>query len=408
MIALVKGRVRYALYDFKTGAVFSLNFLGMMIIYYLRNRISNPWIICSLLSSLEGKPIYSSEDYKNVVEYLNHFSDIGLMDRIDEIQELDLETKKSHSSEEMKLNFAWCELTHECNLRCLHCYADAGTKEVNELSIEKWKNIISQLVQAGVTSIQFTGGEIFLVRELLWQLVDFAISLGVEDIELYTNLTLLNQIDINNIISKKVRVATTILGSCSEVHDSITQNHGSFDKTIAAIKSLLEKEIKLRVAVIEMMQNENDIEKIYQLLESVGVRNYRNADQVRSAGRVNREMMSTKKINNSLAFIANKEAFERNKIWNPCWAFKFAINSRGDVMPCVFTRNLKIGNVNSVSVLDIISSLQKYWKITKDQIDVCCDCEYKYLCFDCRAIPTNEGNLYGKCARCDYDPNRVE
>jgi len=42
------------------------------------------------------------------------------------------------------------------------------------------------------------------------------------------------------------------------------------------------------------------------------------------------------------------------------------------------------------------------WQITKDQVEVCRDCEFRYVCTDCRAH-TVDGEL-GKPARCAYNP----
>ena len=35
-------------------------------------------------------------------------------------------------------------LTNRCNLKCVHCYADAGNKFGDELTTEQWLNIIDQ------------------------------------------------------------------------------------------------------------------------------------------------------------------------------------------------------------------------------------------------------------------------
>ena len=70
-----------------------------------------------------------------------------------------------------------------------------------------------------------------------------------------------------------------------------------------------------------------------------------------------------------------------------------------------------MGNVlREGSLKEILEgTVQDIWKITKDDVLVCQDCEYRYVCFDCR--PLSEGAANGKgdyksapYPRCTYDP----
>jgi hypothetical protein len=52
---------------------------------------------------------------------------------------------------------------------------------------------------------------------------------------------------------------------------------------------------------------------------------------------------------------------------------------------------------------------RRAWASTKDQVAVCKDCEYRYVCFDCR--PLSEGAAGGRAdylhapyPRCTYNP----
>jgi hypothetical protein len=51
------------------------------------------------------------------------------------------------------------------------------------------------------------------------------------------------------------------------------------------------------------------------------------------------------------------------------------------------------------------SALQDLWSIDKAQIPVCRDCEFRYGCFDCRALAYKQtGRLRSKPPTCTYDP----
>lgn len=54
---------------------------------------------------------------------------------------------------------AWFELTKRCNLRCPHCYIDAGRPRFNELSTPEILDLLSEMASMGVWAVTFTGGE---------------------------------------------------------------------------------------------------------------------------------------------------------------------------------------------------------------------------------------------------------
>jgi len=107
-------------------------------------------------------------------------------------------------------------------------------------------------------------------------------------------------------------------------------------------------------------------------------------------------------------FSTSKAEFLRNKYWNSCWAGKIAITSKGEVIPCIFGRNYVVANLaQGVDLEEAVfgDSLQKLWRITKDNIETCQACEYRYACHDCRPLAEGtNGDLYAKNPRCTYDP----
>ncbi len=62
------------------------------------------------------------------------------------------------------------ELTYLCNHKCLFCscpweYEDCGYKKEPELNIDEWKSCIDKLVECGVSSFSYTGGEPLLKKD---------------------------------------------------------------------------------------------------------------------------------------------------------------------------------------------------------------------------------------------------
>ena len=57
--------------------------------------------------------------------------------------------------------------------------------------------------------------------------------------------------------------------------------------------------------------------------------------------------------------------------------------------------------------LDDVCKMDEFrmlWNINKDKIDVCKDCEFRYICTDCRAYIKDKRDIYSKPLKCNYDP----
>ena len=105
-------------------------------------------------------------------------------------------------------------------------------------------------------------------------------------------------------------------------------------------------------------------------------------------------------------FTVNRKIIMKNRLWNSCWFGKIAITADGSVLPCVFARDQIAGNVKNEELSKIIDNgMLEFWKLTKDQIYVCRDCEYRFLCYDCRPLAYGlTGDLYAKYPKCTYNP----
>ena len=95
------------------------------------------------------------------------------------------------------------------------------------------------------------------------------------------------------------------------------------------------------------------------------------------------------------------EALKYNLYYNK----KAYIESNGDVY-CAPTINEKYGHIFNENILNIINvpRFQRYWGITKDDISVCMDCEFRYICTDCRIFKKDNNDIYSKPEKCTYDP----
>ena len=103
----------------------------------------------------------------------------------------------------------------------------------------------------------------------------------------------------------------------------------------------------------------------------------------------------------------NENEYYFNKRYNSCWGSKLAISKDYSVHPCIFSP-LKLGNIteqDQSSWADILKEANLYRHITKSEVVWCKDCEFKFVCFDCREIARLEGgDLLAANPNCKYDP----
>ncbi|MGX5686946.1 grasp-with-spasm system SPASM domain peptide maturase [Chryseobacterium cucumeris] len=95
---------------------------------------------------------------------------------------------------------------------------------------------------------------------------------------------------------------------------------------------------------------------------------------------------------------------------NSCLYKKVGIDRKGDIKNCPLMSE-SFGNIHKHSLENTVNQPEftKYWNLTKDQIEICKDCEFRYVCTDCRAYTENtlknkEGLNISKPLKCGYNP----
>ncbi|KFF11516.1 hypothetical protein IW15_14980 [Chryseobacterium soli] len=104
-------------------------------------------------------------------------------------------------------------------------------------------------------------------------------------------------------------------------------------------------------------------------------------------------------------FLNDLNNISKNKTVNSCLYGKLFISNNGDLKNCPAMQNV-LENFNTISAKSLIPKIneEKERFITKDQIEICRDCEYRYFCIDCRAYKENPENIFSKPLKCGYDP----
>lgn len=239
------------------------------------------------------------------------------------------------------LRFLWLEITPGCNLRCRHCYSESSPLK-KDPKIVDWNGVLADAYKLGCREVQFIGGEPVYHRDLV-QYIATAHQLGYTFIEVYTNLTLVSERLLDRFRAYGVHVATSFYSTRREAHDAITGVRGSFAKTVRGIRSVVEGGIPLRVGITSMEGAGNE-KKCIDFLTKIGVDRRRIAvDHMRPVGRAEN--------------LVKLQCLEET-LCGHCWEGKLAVSWDGACYPCVFARQVVVGNVATGGLAGILRSMQ--------------------------------------------------
>ena len=297
------------------------------------------------------------------------------------------------------IDYAWIELTNQCNLRCTHCYNETMDRQKRALSYDDFVHISDELVRYGIKSVQLIGGEPFMIKEpLLFKMLDYASSVFTE-FEIFFNGTLTSRKQLERIKEKysNCKIAMSLHSFIEEEHEKITQVRGSYKKSVETLRNLKELCIPFRYVGIYAaginVGEELDFGVPYR------------RDYIRLTGRGNlshydRDLLNEKLI--TLDTFKFKDLSETLKCTYSeyCFANYVYIGSDMNVYPCVMERRLIHGNLRNHSLSEIID--KSIINFSKNQVNECKDCEFRHLCKDCRPDSLSM-QLYDKPWYCTYN-----
>ncbi len=104
-------------------------------------------------------------------------------------------------------------------------------------------------------------------------------------------------------------------------------------------------------------------------------------------------------------FRVNNPFFFEAKKSNSCLNKKISVDINGLIKNCPSFKN-DFGHYNTIHSLEAViqnDQFNQVWGIAKDEINICKDCEFRYICHDCRAF-TQDNSLISKPLKCNYNP----
>jgi radical SAM protein with 4Fe4S-binding SPASM domain len=157
--------------------------------------------------------------------------------------------------------------TQRCNLRCIHCYANAENKSYkNELTTAEAKTLIKDLGEFSVPVLLFSGGEPIL-REDLFELATLATGKGIRAV-LSTNGTL-----ITTKVAQKLKAAGfsyvgVSLDGAEETNNKFRGGTNAYQAAIEGIRNCKKAGVKPGLRFTVTKYNVADLPQIFELIEA--------------------------------------------------------------------------------------------------------------------------------------------
>ncbi|MEG2108463.1 MAG: GTP 3',8-cyclase MoaA [Clostridium sp.] len=166
------------------------------------------------------------------------------------------------------IDYLRISITDKCNLRCIYCMPERGSKfqkEKDKLSNSEIYKIAQSAAKLGIRKIRLTGGEP-LVRDGIVDLINKINDIeGIEEICLTTNGILLEE-NLDKLFKSGLRKVNISLDTLNEEKYKEITRGGSIRKVLSAIDKCLDYGItvKLNVVIIEGI-NDNEILELVNL-----------------------------------------------------------------------------------------------------------------------------------------------
>jgi radical SAM protein with 4Fe4S-binding SPASM domain len=290
---------------------------------------------------------------------------------------------------------ATIEITLRCNLRCLHCYnfdreePYPKSRAASELTPPEIVALIDALARAGTLFLSFTGGEALLHPHL----EDFVRHARERRfaVRVKTNGTLLTRERVSRLAAAGVlAVDVSLYGARAETHDGFTLDPGSFDRTLAGIRTAKAAGMKVRAGVCVLRTNAAEMDELVGLIDSLGVvANLDTHITPRYDGgrdpvglRVDAETLERLYRGPLRHLVDAPDCSPDRSVQCSCARSVVAIASNGDVYPCIGAP-LRAGNVREQPFAEIWATSPVFRKIrglTLDDFTACKPCPDRPYC----------------------------
>ncbi len=274
--------------------------------------------------------------------------------------------------------FASYFVTFRCNLMCSFCFIRQG--HAPELGTDKAKEVIKRICATGVPTLDFSGGEPFL-RKDMEELGSLSRSLGCIT-GVNTNGTVINERRAPGIASSFDYITISIDGT-EHVHDAVRGAKGVYAKAKRALFILKDNGARVGISSVVMPSNADDIIKALEDLE--GLYDYINVQAVmpptghsnESVKRLVSKLIELKSSGVSVLvprqFIELIPDYLDGNTPKVCDAMNlyFSVDPMGNLLACGARTDITLGNVLEKDIMEMLSNPSDD---AKRKVDRCTGC----------------------------------
>jgi radical SAM protein with 4Fe4S-binding SPASM domain len=162
--------------------------------------------------------------------------------------------------------------TRNCNLKCRHCYAYAGTKDPNELTDKETIMAVDKMADAGVAFVALSGGEP-LIRPNIYSIIDRIRERGMA-FSIATNATLLTKEHAKKLMEKNcLFVQVSLDGAKPETHNNF-RGKNAFELTCQGIRNAVAEGLHVGISCTVTQHNYREVRDIIDLAEKLGAKTF--------------------------------------------------------------------------------------------------------------------------------------
>ena len=330
-------------------------------------------------------------------------------------------------------------LTRRCNLACVHCYLDAGTRrrgDPDELDAREVTDAIDAIAElSDETMIVLTGGEP-LLRPDIYEIVRHAAGLGLM-VVMGTNGTMLTDARVGALREAGVSAVGISLDSLDPgYHDGFRGLDGSWKKTMAGIDACRRAGLMFQLHFSVTDDNADELDDMIAFARSAGasvlnvfflvctgrgetLSNISREVYERALGRITEAARDEDEL---LVRARCAPHFKRMAMQaDPPLKVTLAdgyeaggciagtrycrVTPDGEVTPCPYME-ISAGSLRESAFADLWRDAPLFAELRAPRLEGRCGaCEFAKLCGGCRARPlARDGNLMGEDFLCGYQP----